>query len=156
MPFADGNQWQTAVDNVRNKIIKIKLQYLKDIYSKLKHLLENADEKINITYLIAPHYVPRATYNEKNPETKKPELLALANNVGAILNKSTDEYFYQYLIKLFNDSDNCKDYALLNKYIFTSNVIQISSPTTSIDFDYVILFKKINDYINTVHFSYDF
>ena len=68
------------------------------------------------------------------------EVLKNVSNILSLLSKSTEIYFYQTMIRLFNDRENCLDYNVIYKNCIDTNLYKIVYRDITI---YFTIFDKL-------------
>lgn len=145
---------------VKDVIQKIKLINIKDLiieYEKTLNLLikiikNNYEGKLDLIIDEEPFIVNEIYY--ENPIREIGNLFQECVEVLKILNKyKKEKYFYQILIKTFNDS--CDEYGILSKYIVNNTRNKIIYNKKTIKREYYKYFFQLSTY-KSVFYSYLF
>jgi hypothetical protein len=166
IPFNNKEEWWKLTKNLLDKINKISVKYMILFNEKLLKLIDDVKknknfDNIKIKYFMVPSIEPYDYYYEKstNINSKIMELEKAANDIIKILTNTKILNFREYTIWLFNNK--CEDYAVLDKYIFKNNIIQIKykisdNDNIKINYEYAPLFRLLDSLMKNTYYAYYF
>lgn len=132
-----------------DKFRKIKVSYYKkkinDVISLISKVILNDDfENVNLTIIRPNINYDKDYYYSPNKDNKKNlfDMLKNLSDLITILNKSSEIYLYELMIRLFNK--DCKQYLKINDIIIKSKYHYIEYKNKKITFDYKYIYKFLN------------
>jgi hypothetical protein len=150
------HELKNKINELINRIRKIKISDIKNEYIITKNLLENMS-KLDEFY-IKNDNVSNPMENIEifvdNPIDKINDILIECNEILNLLNKYSFEYLYQLFIELFNM--NSKDYLVLQKYFIQNKRTKIIYENNIISRDYIFDISVLLLLRNSYYYEYNF
>jgi len=161
VPFNSKEEWHYKINEILENIKKIKVEDIALKYKKSLELINKVNEtkdyeNFKIKYLMHANLIPYDYYFEDNIVSKVNELHKAFTDILTILKETDETYLHPYLLKLFKDKELCKKYSMINKYIMTTKLIEITYDNESVYFDHIIPFKLLSIAQAAIHYAYYF
>ena len=161
MRYKNEKEYKKDLDNTIAKIKKIKIDdIIKDYEDILDILVETTKtgdyRNFNIKFVTETEFKNHDYYYADDPYFAIPDIFRDTFNILHILNGSKDKYFYEFFIKLFNDTVRCHDYLILKKIIADSIIYSIESKNKTAKFKYTPIFNRFSSLKRISSYVYHF